>query len=300
VAADPPDQETLPASTDDQQPDWDRLIGRTGAVRQWVLDWEQWRFTPAATAAAGQWRAGHECLAGCATVDEIVAACGRDREVPQDLADARLVVMVTEATRGDRAAARVVLQRVLPGLVSQAARRAAQLHRPFNELLHDLAASAWMVIVGYPVRRRPVKVAVNIVRDADYNLFGYTPVAERRVRIVPVEPGTAIRLAEAQAQLDGRPVHSPPLACVELVEFLAYAVTRGFPHADAQLLAELFGLGLPLDEVARRHGVAPRTARRYRLHALRRLTAWVAMEFAGRSDTPPSSPPVPRSAPEAA
>jgi len=269
------DNDGWPATADEQAA-WDRLVARTDAVRRWILDWELWRHSETAAAAVRRWRAAHECLARCSTVDEVVAACGRDRRVAQETADAHLGVLVGEAARGDRAAARVVLQRVLPALVSQAARRATQLSRPFEELVHELTTSAWLVIVSYPVERRPIKVAVNVARDADYRLFGYTRVAERPGRLVPVEPWVVDRLAETRAQLDGRPLGEPKLVTVELLEFLAYAVARGFPRPQARLLAELVALGLPVPEVARKHGVAPRTMRRYRLDALRELAAWGA------------------------
>jgi hypothetical protein len=294
----------------DGQAVWDHLVARTGAVRQWVVDWELWRHTREAAAAVDRWRSGRLCPAACSTVDDVVAACGRDRAVAQERADARLAVLAGEAARGDRAAARVVLQRVLPGLVSQAARRASQLSRPFDELVHELAASAWFVIVSYPVERRPIKVAVNVVRDADYRLFGYTPVAERPERLFPVEPWVVDRLAETRARLDGRPEDAPKLASIELLEFLGYAVARGFSRPEAQLLAELFGLGLPVPEVARKHGVAPRTMRRYRLHALQNLAAWgatrsLAADLDEGADTPPAPAdgvvaPGPQLAPEAA
>jgi hypothetical protein len=293
-------------ATADEQAAWDQVVARTEAVRRWLLDWEQWRHGETAAAAVRRWRAQHECLAGCSSVDDIVAVCGRDRRIAQETADAHLAILVGEAVRGDCAAARVVLQRVLPALVSQAARRAAQLGRPFDELLHELTTSAWLVIVSYPVDRRPIKVAVNVARDADYRLFGYTRLAERPGRIVPVEPCVVDRLADSRAQLDGRPLGEPKLVAVELLEFLAYAVARGFPRSQAQLLAELVVLGLPVPDVARKHGVAPRTMRRHRLEALRELAAWGAVALPPQPAVLPAPAahdrggPPDRTAPEAA
>ncbi len=249
---------------------------RTLALGRWLADWRYWRGTPAASAGLDRWRRRHPCLAGFASLEELLDGCGWDPGVPQHVADARLAALVGEASAGDSAAVRVVLERVLPGLVHRAARRARRDGRPFGELLGELVAVAWLVIAEYPLARRPVKIAANIIRDTEYRLFGYVPATVRSSR--PAAPDT---LPLSAAGPDGRPVDGPTPAAVEVLELLADAVRAGFPHADAVLLAELCVAGVSPSVLATRDGVTARAVRIRRRVALTRLCAHVARPMPG-------------------
>jgi DNA-directed RNA polymerase specialized sigma24 family protein len=243
----------------------------SAAVRRWQADWDAWRVTDAAVAAVPRWRSRHRCLAGLATVEEVLAGCGGDLSVPLELADARLATVVAEAVAGDAAAARVALHRVMPGLVRAAARHARAWRRPFPAVLDDLAAAAWLVIVRYPVRRRPVKVAANIVLDAQYELFGYVP--RTLAATVPAAPDT---LPTSPAGLSGAPVDAADSAAVEVLRVLAGAVRAGLPAADGRLLAELIVFGWTPEKIAARDGLSSRTVRDRRRAAMGRLIQQVA------------------------
>ena len=253
-----------------------QMYAATEAMARWATDWAWWQSCPEAAEAVARWRRRQPCLATCATVADVVEVCGWRRDVPQETADACLAALVDEARHGDNAAARVALQRVLPGLARRAAYRRLGSARPRIDILDDLAAAAWTVITRYPMRRRPSKIAVNIIRDADYQVFGYTPFA---ARAVPVSPERMDWLTEAPVGLDGRPAGSSPSPHLQILELLAEAVESGFPRSDGQLLAELFGLGLPTSELGARHGVTARTIRSRRSAALRRLVAWMSQQF---------------------
>jgi len=249
---------------------------RTLALGRWLADWRHWRQTPAAAAGLDRWRRRHPCLAGFASLEELLAGCGWDPGVPQDVADGRLAALVAEASAGDSAAVRVVLERVLPGLVRRAARRARRDGRPFGEVLGELVAVAWLVIAEYPLARRPVKVAANIVRDTEYRLFGYVPATVRTCR-----PAAPEALPVPPAGPDGRPVDGAPPPAVEVLELLADAVRAGFPQADAVLLAELCVAGVSPSVLAARDGVTVRAVRSRRRVALARLCAHVAASMPG-------------------
>jgi hypothetical protein len=247
--------------------------GRAGPIRsavlaRWAADWDRWRSSPAAASAVARWRAVHGCLAGFRDVEEVLAGCGRDRSVPDAVADARLAALVAEARAGDRAAARLVLERVMPGLVRAASRQARVWRLSFGQVLDDLAAAAWVQIVRYPLARRPVKVAVNILRDAQYDLFGYVPATVRAT--VPAAPET---LPVGPAGLSGAPVDADEPAAVELLEVLASAVRAGLPQEDGRLLAELLVFGLTPEHLGARDGLSPRTVRWRRRAAIGRLCA---------------------------
>ncbi len=238
--------------------------------------------SPPAVAALAGWRLRHPGLAGFATVEELLAGCGRDRSVPQEEADARLALLVGEARIGDRAACRVVLERVMPGLVRVAIRRTWRSGVPFASMLDDLAASAWLVIAGYPLARRPTKIAVNILLDAEYRLFGYVPAAARATVLVPPE-----ELPELWAGLAGEPVDTAGHPGVEVLGVLAEAVRGGLPPADGRLLAELIVCGWTPEEIAARDGVTSRAIRFRRRAAMDRLMQYTAAAF-GPSPSQPN------------
>jgi hypothetical protein len=138
-------------------------------------------------------------------------------------------------------------------------------------VLGELVAVAWLVIAEYPLARRPVKVAANIVRDAEYRLYGYVPATVRTSR-----PAAPDALPVPHAGPDGSPTDREIPPSVELLELLADAVHAGFPRTDAMLLAELCVAGLSPSVLAARDGVTVRTVRSRRRLALTRLCAHVA------------------------
>jgi hypothetical protein len=201
-------------------------------------------------------------------VEEVLAGGGQNQSVPVEVADTRLAALVAEARAGDPGAARLVLQRVLPGLIRTAARQARLRRLPFGVVLDDLAAAAWLEIVAYPLARRSAKVAVNILLDAQYRLLGYVPATVRAT--VPD------RLPTPPAGLSGAPADRPRHAGVEVLHVLATAVRAGLPAADGRLLAKLLVAGLTAEQVAARDGVTARAVRSWRRAAISRLSALVA------------------------
>ena len=88
----------------------------------------------------------------------------------------RLVV----AAADDRLAARIVLQRLLPGLLA-IVRREQQRERDVDAF-DLLAAEAWMAIVTYHPDRRPTDIAARLLNDARHRAF--TTPRRRQVRSV--------------------------------------------------------------------------------------------------------------------
>ena len=242
---------------------------RTPALARWVRDWEWWRTQPEAARAPAHWALHHACLEKLDTLGEVLAGCGRDRSVPEEIADSRLAAVVAEARAGDVTAARLALQRVLPALLRRACRRARLGRRTMGDILDDLLCSAWLCIVDYPLERRPVKIAVNVVRDAEYRVYGYVPIVERNSVLMPVE-----EMPERPARIDGQPEDARTEAAPQLFDTIVDAVAEGFPIDDARLLAELFVYGVPVDDMAARDGVSPRAVRYRRSTALKQLTRW--------------------------
>jgi hypothetical protein len=248
-----------------------RGTGRTAALARWKTEWERWRVSPAAADGLARWRSRHEGLAGFASVDDLVRGCGRDRSVPREVADARLATLVSEARDGDQAAARVVLERLMPALVRAATLRAMRSTQPFGPLLDDMVAAAWLRIVDYPLASRPIKIAGNIVADANYRVFGYVPLAARSTDLLPPD-----ELPVGLAGLAGQPVEVGVDPGLRVLRLLTDAAQGGLPVADARLLAELVVCGRTPEQIAARDGVTSRAVRYRRQAAMARLVDYVS------------------------
>jgi len=237
-------------------------------VARWSREWTQWRTRPEATDALARWGQRHPCLAGLTSMAEAVAACGLDRSIPQEIADERLAAVVAEARNGDHDAARLVLQRVLPPLVHRASLRTRRDGASFAAVLDDLMASAWLVITEYPLRARPTKIAVNVIKDAEYRLYGYVPIMVRKTVLMAPENLPHWPLREGTGETRG---DDPQPVLGRLPRMLLDEVAAGYPLEDARLLIQLFVFGLSVNEIAAGQQVSPRWIRYRRQQALTRL-----------------------------
>lgn len=238
-------------------------------------EWQAIAHRPAVVRRAHGWSLGVRF----ACLDELVAATGAtsqrstvhlaasvavpgrpnlEGEAPShDEVLAQLVVVA----RRDDIAARVVLQRLLPGLVTAARRWVGHREGGSGEAFDELLSAAWAVIREFPVERHSQHLAARMLRVAEYQAFGR---ARRRLLVhelvephlldVPVEPTT-----------------TEPM--FELLEIIAQA--GSLPEADRRLLT-LLAEGTPQAEVAELLDVSERTVRNHRdamLHRLRSLVA---------------------------
>lgn len=188
-----------------------------------------------------------------ATADERHAA-GRCTTAEVDAVMQRLLL----AARTDDLAARVVLQRLLPGLVSLA-RRWQRRHD--GDALADVLAAAWWVIRQFPVERRPQHLVANLLNDCEYH--AYRRAGRRLLVQTPVE----------ERHLDGaddchrvEPLH-------ELVDVVA--CTSSLTAHDRRLLGLLLS-GRSLVEAAAELDVSERTVRNHRDLMVSRMRQAVA------------------------
>ena len=237
--------------------EWDRLVADPSTARR-VATW------PAVLAR----HPGPEAL---------LAAVGRDGRLPMAVADQVLAELVRVA-REDPLAARIALQRVLPGLVRVAVRRTAHRHDRRQRLFDDLVANAWLVIRSYPLERRPVKIAVNVLRDTEY-LTCVRPARLRSATERPIAvPPESRHLVPCG--LDGRPEgHRDTPA--EVAEVLALGAAAGVDRRDVAMLGSVVLGGWSVDEVAERFAVTTRTVRNRRVRATAALATLVAASATG-------------------
>lgn len=196
----------------------------------------------------------------------LVAAGYRPRSDPATAgdpvaADECLAELVRSAAT-DPLAARIVLQRLLPGLLAIARRRGhggwTRTHLAFDELL----AASWVVIRRFPIDRRPHRVAAHLLQDIEYQAFT-RPARLRRVVAEPTAP------ADLDRPVEGRHGCSP---FEEVVEVLLDGRQAGLAPDDLRLAADLAS-GRPLAECAAERGVRERTERYRRARVAARLRA---------------------------
>ena len=227
------------------QQDWDRLKRNRRAIEQA----RQWSLPSAPT----------PCGRPLDTLDEVLSWVGYGCSLKSCDDDPVLAELVRLAV-GDQLAARVVLQRLLPG-ISSMARRHAAIGRPYSEVLDEVMASAWTVIRTYPVDRRCTYVAAGLLREIDY--FTFRRPLRRLTTFVP----RPLHTFERQP----RP-HSTISAADELRDLLDDAVAAGLDPDDNEFARRL-GRGESTRSLALSADTTERTIRNRRDAVTYRLRA---------------------------
>lgn len=222
-------------------------------------EWRAISHRPTVLRRARTWQLGVAFV----SLDDIVAAAGWRRvgvgsaqpagaEPAADEVLARLVL----AARHDDLAARVVLQRILPGVVA-VARRWATRPQGGPEALDELLAATWAVIRTFPVERSGAHLAARLLRDAEYQAF-VRP--HRRLLVVEATPTERLdRPVEPVAEVS---------SAAELAEIIAAA--HMLTDRDRRLLA-LIVEGRSVGEVASALQVSVRTVTNHREALVSRL-----------------------------
>lgn len=227
-------------------------------------------------------------MAGLAGAEEVVDGCGRDRTVPDAVANGRLLFLLCRACEGDQAATRVAVARVVPALVTKAAAHCRTAGRGFDAVFDDLLAAAWIVVATYPVARRPEKTWINIVLDTERAVFGRSRLVDRLTVLLPppilAEHLTARTSAGTGRGNTGTGRARDPL--LELVELLAEGRRLGLSDAALRILVEFGVDGLSSQQVAARDGVTDRAVRLRRQRAAAELATLLGLRDGGGQHQP--------------
>jgi hypothetical protein len=194
------------------------------------------------------------------TLDEFLALTGH-RIVPTRDADALLGRLVSVAA-GDPLAVRIVLQRILPGLLAIV--RAEQCRNPVVDAFDVLVGEAWLSIVRYRVDTRPTEIAARILHDARQRAF----TAGRRRRVIQEVPCDSETLNEMVVLVVPTPLE-------ELVGVIGEARRRGLGDDHVDLVSDLLTHGTAV-KVAVANAVSTRAVRyrqRQAVTQIRRLVA---------------------------
>jgi hypothetical protein len=223
----------------------------SGVSAQLQREWERLRSRPAIVDRARGWGVT-DC--GFDDLDALLELAGF-RTVATDETEAVLRRLVIRAA-DDELAARIVLQRVLPGLLAIVRRRQSRLG---DDMLEHLVAAAWIAIRTFAPNRRPACMAAALIGQADHACF-CRPGRRKSSSEVTFDP----------ARVTGMPDEGRVSACEELADVLADARAAGVPNTDLELVRHLLRTGSP-GQVARDLQVTARTIRNRRDRVTRRL-----------------------------
>jgi Homeodomain-like domain len=202
-------------------------------------------------------------IAGHSRLDTLLAACGGDRSVDHETADALLARVVAAGLEGRTLAIRVVLQRALGSLVTIAVQRTRGQPGRRAALFDELCSTAWIVIGSYPLARRPRSVLTNVVRDAEY----LTCVRPQRLHDVSHRVTLLDEHVPEVGLRGGRSEH----AADELHDLvLGVGGRRGLVEGDLALLHAL-AAGQSVSAIAQALGCTDRTVRNRRRRLVTKL-----------------------------
>jgi hypothetical protein len=222
------------------QREWNLLSYRRSAV----LRATAWKLTPRALSS----------------LDEILVLTGLGPG-PMDATNDETMRRLVTLARHDELAARVVLQRMLPGLSTCAKRNSSGFDSQLDAL-DELLSEAWTVIRSFPIERRDRYVIKNLLRDCEYRAF---LKARRRLLVQDVtDPALLDRAAETDDAT------SEPL--MTIVELLGRARNAGMSDADVDVVVTLLNTST-VKLAATALGVTDRTVRNRRHAVVSQLRA---------------------------
>ncbi|MCZ4098086.1 hypothetical protein [Streptomyces sp. H39-C1] len=190
-------------------------------------------------------------------------------------------------------AARVVMQAMLNGAINTA-HRLQKSDRPFAEVVHIVVATLFEVVRRYPLSRRPIKIAANLLMDTvhhairelrwDGPCLSETSHAPLGVSHASADPGQEPEECAVRSQMAAAAAASglTGLACApedlvgargEVVELLLWALSeRVLTTSGVTAIADHYQEAAVPDELAaRRAGVRPAAWRRRRSRAVGQL-----------------------------
>ncbi len=228
-------------------------------------DWERLRHHRPSLVRARSWRSNlepgplAEILDGLVDLQQLIDATNVRGGVDPTVADAILIQLIELAD--DELAGRIVIQRILGGLVNQAMRYRSV--RDDTDPAEIIVAAAWIALRRYDTSRRTHHVAESLISDARYQAF-QRPLRRMATteRIVPID------------RLGQRPAAPHATAFERLADVVRAARLHGVPDDELQLIRDLLRSESPTIVAAER-GVTTRTIRNHRDRAVSHIRAAV-------------------------
>lgn len=209
------------------------------------LDWDALRRDPAAVRRASAWQVTDRPFGD---LDELLVHAGYGVAATPET-ERTLHALLVHATDDDLAG-RIVLQRILPGLLAVVRRR--NTGRGTDGAFEELLGAAWITIRTYGRDRRPSCLAAALIGLAAQRAFR-SHTRRRSFTELPIDPVTVGNRSRPDAD-------SP---CEELAELLGAAREAGIDDEDLAFVRRLLELGSP-GLMAEELDVTPRTIRNRR------------------------------------
>lgn len=223
-------------------------------------EWATMRRRRSLLVAVDRWRL---LAAPPADLDDVLVACGY--RVSPTAARNETLGRLVELAHDRELAARIVLQRLLPGLLTAAKRRPADPTAP--PAFEELVTSAWISIRATNLQPGGEAIGAALISDAYHRAF-VAPWRRRSSTELPRDPGHFDAIASVRT----------PDPFDELVAALAEARHRGLPAEDIELVGHLLRAGSS-EAVAAARKVTTRTVRNHRsrtVYRIRRLVTAAA------------------------
>lgn len=242
------------------------------ATRLW-LDWDLMARSRTNVRRVNTWELPGEPIRH---LDEALTRAGYGQSVTDDGCD-HYLSRLTELAKHDELACRIVVQRILPGLISTAIRRGRIVSEGASFALDQLVSSAWMVIRCYPIDRRPNRVAANLLRDIEYQSFVRDARTKRSRTEIAADSWTIVN-SETLSAVRGLPVRGvstptsgdDPVAVESELSNLLHDLDRlGLRAIDREAIHEMLSDRLS-PESATLAGISARALRDRRAAAIRR------------------------------
>lgn len=195
-----------------------------------------------------------------ASLDELLTLTGHRAETTREADE--LLGRVVAVAAGDPLAVRIVLQRILPGLLAIV--REEQQRDPSIDAFDLIVGEAWIAITRYRVGTRPTNIAARLLADARHRAF----TCHRRRRVVQ----EVVTPRESMLEI----VDEPETAAFdEVVGVLLEARRRGLDDESVVTIREFLSLGSSRN-VAGAQSRNERTIRYRHRRAVRRVRRLVA------------------------
>jgi DNA-directed RNA polymerase specialized sigma24 family protein len=223
--------------------------------------------TAQSRAELSRWSAVYPSLRGCLTPADVLSAIRAD---PDPVLAALISIHQARGpsgrANGDHLAGRIVLQTMMPKIVTMAT--GDQQHA-----VEDYIGHLWARIGSYPLARRPQRIAANLALDTlkaamrDSSMVIITPVTTAELELV----GLRRRLHSAVGPGETR---DPADQVVDLTARRVLRTAQELGLIDDQtrrLLVSVYADGLSSADAAVRHGLTPTTVRFRCSRAIRRM-----------------------------
>ena len=180
-----------------------------------------------------------------------------------------ILLGLIDLAHDDELAGRLVLQRLLPALITRS-RRYAPFHRSVDPI-EIVVAATWLAVKAYDTGRRRHDVASSLVSDAVFTAF--------RQQLRRRSATETVRPIGHFAMMPG--ADDERTAFEELAAVVRIARHAGVPTEDLDLVRHLVRVGSP-GVVAQQRSVTPRTIRNHRDRAVANIRE--ALQGADRRD----------------